>query len=288
MQFRHHFVNYVRGFVLAMTPVLAGAAGFDPIPGVSNVAALVGKKSERIILTVDDVKSLEPICVLILHYADEKGARWWSRLKPTGLLDRPEYQMARGTTSMHHYCWGQIHSYRSLRESDPIKRRQIAFTASREFEFVTGNTEYLPENWPYFQKMYTHIGDMKVRAGEQAAAINAYLQAIRLDKSYDLAYLGLAGLYQEMSDNKKAMEAVVEGLKQRPDSKPLRVRYDRLGGRKPYPEPYPRTKPQEDQGTPPAAAAPPAPAAPPPPAIPATPGESAASPDKKSFCRFCP
>ncbi|MBI5329046.1 MAG: hypothetical protein HZB71_00370 [Betaproteobacteria bacterium] len=266
----------------------AWATGFAPIPGVDDVGALVGKKSERIVLTTDDVKILEPVCVLVLSYADEKGARWWLRLQSTRLLDRPEYQMAKGTKSLHHYCWGQIYNFRRLRESDPKKRQQLAQAAARDYDFVVSNPEYLPKDWPWLAKVHTHIGDMRNASEDTAAGITSYQKAISLNPEYDLAYLGLATLYSDMKDSAKAMETVVEGLRHRPESMGLKRRYDQLGGRKPYPEPYPKSPPAAPEEPAPAVVKP----EPPPPSLPA-PGADAkpsapAAPGKPKYCRFCP
>lgn len=228
---------------------LADAA--QPLRGPSPMEALGADIPHQPPVGIDDLKTLEPVCVLILAYLkrhDEnpKLGYWFVQLKDSPLLDLPEYRIAKGAISFHHYCWSEVNRFRNYRITNRVKRLNQAKVVSGGFKFMVDHPEYLPKNWPYMAQMYVHYGYGLVMEEKLGEAIDAFMAAIKIDPRYEPAYDSLADTYVKLGDKAKALEQVAEGLRYRPDSKSLKRRYDELGGKPPYPEPYPQAQTERD------------------------------------------
>jgi hypothetical protein len=230
-----------------------------------TAATLVGKNVQGMLLTQKDTRFLEPVCQVVI--ANE--GQWWDRMNHYGWLDRPEYAMARGVRSFHHYCWAQIAHGRIYSAVSPQERKDYAMRAVGDYQFTLSHKEYLPQDWPYLPKVLVALGSALQAAGAASESNSAYLQALERDKGYVQAYIGLADNFSEAGKKDKALELVTQGLRHAPGSKPLQRRYQSLGGKLPYPAPLQATPttaasaPGSGQGT-------------------ATPGQGAAAPSSPS------
>lgn len=230
-------------FTLAMSalpcaPTLA-REGMTIKPPLSPTSQnLVGKTVRGMSITPQDVKFMEPVCALIIaNDSGEIDNHWWNRLDYSGLLDRPQYVIARGVRSFHHYCWAQIFHGRVYGARNEQQRQAFAHQAIADYRYLISHKEYLPPGWPYLPKMLVALGAVLALSDDEAEASAAYLKAIEIDSTYAQAYLGIAEVMLEKDRKDKAMEFVIEGLRHKPDSKPLKKRYVALGGKLPYPTP---------------------------------------------------
>lgn len=270
----------------------------DSLRGPAQIETLGAHIHLQPPVDIGDIKLIEPVCVLILAY-EKRGddnpslGYWYPQLKNSPLLDLPEYRMAKDASSLHHYCWAEVLRYRYYRETKAGVRRSLARAITGGYKFVIDHPEYLPKNWPYMAKMYVDYGKGLLLEKKPGEAVVAFKTAINLDPEYVLAYSALADVLVQDGQKSKAMESIVEGLKYRPESKPLRRRYEELGGKPPYPEPYPEAQiePKAEQST-----AAPSAIEQTKPAPEGNVGEPAAGaseaaqtqPKDNPYCRFCP
>lgn len=226
-------------------PSLADAA--EPLRGPSPMEAIGAPVHNQPPVGIDDLKALEPVCVLVLAYLkryeeNPKLGYWFVQLKDSPLLDLPEYRIAKGATSFHHVCWSEVNRYRYYKKTNRLARLHQAGTVSGGYKFVIDHPEYLPKNWPHMAQMYVGYGNGLLLEEKSDEAIGAFMAAIKIDPRYVPAYDSLADTLVNLNDKAKALEQVAEGLRYRPDSKNLKRRYDELGGKPPYPEPYPEAQ----------------------------------------------
>lgn len=99
---------------------------------------------------------------------------------------------------------------------------------------------YLVEHWsPDYPAadIFLHRGIVLSLMKKNAEAIIDLTKALSYDSQSIRAYLTLANLYDNLKQQKKALDVVTEGLRNVPESKALKRRYEELGGKLPYPEP---------------------------------------------------
>lgn len=202
----------------------------------------------------------------------------------------------------NHTCYGINFLNRYYRAKTSWQKKQYLQNALGDFNY---SVRHLSPGFKLMPEILYYRGLTYRLMGREAEAMGDFLKSIQLDPKYSKSVAELADLYaRKLANPKKALELVTEGLRHNAASRELRRRYDRLGGKQPYPEPYavpaaPDTPKSAPVPTPtPAQEAPAAPARsaaePPPPATaterpagtspqPATPGSPT-----NPWCRFCP
>lgn len=211
-------------------------------------------------LEINEVMFLEPVCVLIFkHYnlydKDNSLQQWYIQLKGSPLLEMPENNIAKGVSSFHHYCWSKVAENRYYREMNPMKKAGLSKYAANNYKFVIDHSEYRPADWPYLPKLYVDYGNALMLGGklpQSPLAIDAFETALRYNKAFVPAMIALANVYEKLGEKNKALEYVTEGLRYKPNSNGLKGLYEELGGKPPYPEPYPSNQPAshvEEAGT---------------------------------------
>jgi tetratricopeptide (TPR) repeat protein len=268
-----------------------------------DAKALVGKRvggESGFTLDTEDTKYLEPACTLVFTYQIRKGGEaWFTIIETNPIPDRPEYAMARGPISLHHYCYAKVSLSRYHREKSAKLRAKHLLRTVNEFNFMVQHPEWLPKNWPYLATMYVELGRAYLIDNQFGPAVGAFTKALDIDKSYRDAYVALSGLMAEKGARDKALAYATEGLRHHPESKNLQRRYTELGGKLPYPEPYkketspPTQVPQAAESISTAAAteATSGTATPTSEPLPSpTPDATSTEPEKKPnpHCRFCP
>lgn len=196
---------------------------------------------------IKDIPFLEPVCALIFKHfnlleKDRRLGQWYVQLKGSALLNLPENNIAKGANSFHHYCWAKVAEYRYYREMNPMKKAGLAQYAASNYKFIIDHPEYRPARWPYLPVMYLDYGNALLLGGklsQSALAIDAFETALRSNKAFVPARISLADIYEKLGQKSKALEYVTESLRYKPASKELKRRYEELGGKPPYPEPYP-------------------------------------------------
>ncbi|MBI5430589.1 MAG: hypothetical protein HY938_09050 [Nitrosomonadales bacterium] len=200
---------------------------------------------------VADILYLEPVCALIFKHSNllQKNhslQQWYLQLKGSPLLDMPENNIAKGVSSFHHYCWSKVAENRYYRETNRMKKAGLSKYAANNYKFVIDHSEYRPVDWPYLPKLYVDYGNALMLGGklsQSPLAIDAFETALRYNKGFVPAMMALADVYGKLGEKNKALEYVTEGLRYKPNSNGLKVRYEELGGKPPYPEPYPSDQP---------------------------------------------
>jgi hypothetical protein len=284
--------------VLDLTPGASkgGAAGkpsqAKPIP---TRESLVGGMTQRMTLTSEDVRVMEPVCVLILGYMVDGGGFWYQRLANNPIMNKPEYVIARGAQSFHHYCWAEIARNRFYRAKDKASRDALVQSAIGDMLFVTSKRAYLPANWPYLGRMYVSLGDAYLLDEDTSNAAKSYVRALDEDRAYAPAYHALGDLWIKLGNKAKALETVTTALKYVPDDKGVRRRYTEWGGKAPLPalSAKPAKTPEREAET--AKAAPPAAKKPAPvieqvnrPSRNLPPEQAEEKRKANPWCRFCP
>lgn len=191
-------------------------------------------------LTPIEVKRVEPVCALIFANSVYSGQTWYEKLRGSPLLDEPQYVIAKGAHSFHHYCFAEVSMLRYYNAVNAKERTAYALSAAGDYGFVVDHPEYRSADWPYLPKMYVKLGDVLLKLARTSDAIMAYTKALNENPEYISAYVALADYMAQSGAKVKALEYLTEGLRRQPESKLLKRRYNSLGGKQPYPEPYPK------------------------------------------------
>jgi len=134
---------------------------------------------------------------------------------------------------MHHYCDCLRFANRALRypSSDPRFKHNIR-------ESIDGCNYVIKHVSPSFYMLpsvYVARGRAYLLAKEGGKAAGDFMKALALDKNFVPAYIGLIKFYQKIDNKEEALKIAIEGLKLNPNSRPLKRRYLRLGGKEPFP-----------------------------------------------------
>lgn len=299
--------RHARGF---FTAILL-ASSFFAIPAHAQEAVVRGEPVSK-----SDIAALNPVCRLIMENPGIHHSQ--GQIKNAALFDRPEYNMAKGNSHLHHYCWALIHKQRYFRERSKTKRNFYFSQYLYDIDYVLKNSS---KSWPYFDVLHLELASTYLIRADYPSAIKSIDDALRFKPDSEKAYLLKSDALREMGKKETAIKIAQEGLAKNPESSPLRRRLVKLGITPPEPPPPSVNVPpanaeaggtQPDAGT---ATAPgsetnhgspateegvkelqsdPSPAtSEPAPAIEAKSEDSQNSPDgsqprKNPYCRFCP
>jgi tetratricopeptide (TPR) repeat protein len=204
-------------------------------------------------------------------------------------MDSSEWKMWRSQlgpnfNDVHHYCAGLNFLNRYYR-APPSEKGGMLQGAKRNFEYMMG---VLPE-FPLRADIFLNHGITMKLMGQAGLAVKDLQQAIAINPKLTKAYLELVSVYRDSKQSAQAMDIVVAGLRQVPDSKTLQRHYLELGGKPPFPEPAAAeaaataTQAQPEQA-PPAADSQPVPPA----ATDAVETTPVIGTPGNPYCRFCP
>jgi tetratricopeptide (TPR) repeat protein len=134
----------------------------------------------------------------------------------------------------HHYCFG-------LNYLNRYYRAPYAPGAKSNLAIARGDLNYMVEHLHTDSSLagesYLYLGIVNLLLKNDAEALLDLMQATSRNPRLVKAHLALADYYSEHKQQAKALEVVTKGLRQVPDSKPLKRRYQELGGKLPYPAP---------------------------------------------------
>lgn len=203
--------------------------------------------------------------------------------------------------NVHHYCFGLNFLNRYYSASFGPKAKTNLAAAKNEFDYMVN---HLYSGGSLAGESYLYRGIVNSLMKNDTEALADLQQAVSRSPRLTRAHLALADYYSERKQRAKALEAVTEGLRHVPDSKGLKLRYQELGGKLPYPEPIaaqPEPDNKADKSSEKPAGADAAAGAPAPqaqagsaPVQAATADKSVdketspARPSKNPWCRFCP
>ncbi len=124
-----------------------------------------------------------------------------------------------GGTGLHfnHYCQGLLALYRLGRGVGESKA--LLGFANYQFKYVLKNLN--PRHF-MLPEVHTKMGITQKMLGQNDMAVNEFYQAVKLNKKYVPAYIGLIDLYKMIGDLNAAVKIARTGLKYSPDSKILK------------------------------------------------------------------
>lgn len=194
---------------------------------------------------------------------------------------------------MHHYCSGLAFINRSYASRGGKDREITLGNAVRELDYTLRN---IRSGTALSAEVLSARGQALLGLGRASEASSELEKAIAIEPGLRRAYGLLADAYVRLKQRDKALKAISEGIRHNPDASSLKRRYDELGGKPPYPEPYVAEKadPAVAADAEPAAAADaPSASAGAAPQAPAPAEAAPAEPEKigsptNPWCRFCP
>lgn len=149
-----------------------------------------------------------------------------ARSQGMGLIG-PQY------ANVHHYCEGLNYLNRYYRRSGGQDAASYVSFAIGEFTYMV---DHLIQPSSIEAEIFFQRGLAYSLARKDSEAIIDLQRALTLNPQSVRTYITLADLFSNMKARNKALDVVTEGLRQIPDSKALKRRYDELGGVQPYPE----------------------------------------------------
>lgn len=149
--------------------------------------------------------------------------------------------------SLHHYCAGINYTKRYLNRVNDKKRDYYLSRAVPEIDYVAKG---MPPDHPLADVIYFNRGMANQLMQKDAAAIADYTKAIDRNPTHENAYLSLADINSKLGNKAKALDIVVAGLRNIPDSKGLQKKYLSLGGKEPFPAPLVTKAPKTESPQP--------------------------------------
>ncbi len=148
---------------------------------------------------------------------------------------------------MHYFCDGLNHFNRAARLTrNKAMREHYLGVAEQSFDRLLANST---EDFPLRAETHLFKGRALLMKGHDKEALAEWAEASAAKPDLVEAYVAIADYLAGKKEKQRALEIVTEGLRHAPEVKALQRRYDELGGKQPYPEPYPAKAPVETQGT---------------------------------------
>lgn len=148
--------------------------------------------------------------------------------------------------SLPPYCkpghpWFQVHLCNGLNFINRHYRDASKSQGSFNLDQAVGELSYVIShfgpNYPLCAEAYLKRADAYFQMRKFGQAVGDWNMAIQLNPQSVMAYMGLAEYYSKLKLNDRALEIITTGLRNNPESKLLKRKYEKLGGKLPYPEP---------------------------------------------------
>ena len=179
--------------------------------------------------TLSEMVSLPPYCSV--RFNSKQGSPQY---------DFWEKRLGRDFIHTHHYCAGLNFLNRYYLAVTPQDKQYNLDNALNNFSYMV---DHASPTYILMPEVYLNRGMVNSLLHNDAQAISDLHTAQKLNPKLTNTYFVLADFYVRIKQEDQALEAVSEGLRYNPDSTSLKQRYDQLGGKKPYPEPYPVVSP---------------------------------------------
>lgn len=134
---------------------------------------------------------------------------------------------------MHHYCDCLRFTNRALKHSRSSS--QFRYNIDVAIDGCSYVVKHVSSSFYYLPKVYIARGRAYQYAKDNGNALRDFMAALKHKPDYARAYIELIKFYQKIGDDETAMEYAINGLKRKPDSKALKRRYLKLGGKEPFP-----------------------------------------------------
>jgi len=123
-----------------------------------------------------------------------------------------------GYSHVHHYCWGLFNSIKAQTNPDKNDRTFTLDYAIKDMQYVQKNA---PPQFVLQPRISYDIGQIREELGDNAGAMEAYYQSIKLNPKLPRPYAALSDLFKKQNNTKEALAILEQGLKYKPKSKVL-------------------------------------------------------------------
>ncbi|MGC2048957.1 MAG: tetratricopeptide repeat protein [Gallionella sp.] len=152
----------------------------------------------------------------------------------------PEYKTWEGILGpnfvhTHHFCNGLNLINRYYKALNQYDRHFYLNAAIKEFDYMINHAA---PTYSLMPEVYLNRGFALSKLHRDGEAIVDLMKALKLTPRSPRSYITLADFYADRKLTDKALATVTEGLKYIPKSNLLQRRYEELGGKQPFPEPY--------------------------------------------------
>lgn len=180
---------------------------------------------------------------------------------------------------LHHYCFGLVNVLRSYGSADPKSREFNLSKSIFQFDYVL---KAIKPNSILRPELHVKRAQSLVLMKRGGEAVGDFKKAISLKAAYAPAYAYLSDYYKSAGEKNLALTTLEEGLTKAPSDQSLLKRYADLGGKKTF-APVPAA--QEQNGSPPEAAADSGSTGS---TAESAPAEPVIGNETNPYCRFCP
>lgn len=140
---------------------------------------------------------------------------------------------------VHHFCAGLNFLTRSYKPQSKADRDYNLQNAETNFTYVI---HAVKPTFVLMPEAYLDRGIVRSMKKNAIEAVPDITRALEMNPHLVRGYLALGTIYANAGDRSQALSAVSTGLRYNPDSKILQARYEKLGGKLPYPEPIQRAQ----------------------------------------------
>lgn len=162
-----------------------------------------------------DIIALPDYCAPIIkrELMDKENIRRWEKFYS-------------GFDGIHHYCYGLNAYNNALRTFDGADRKYLLKGAINEMSYPLHH-HFNPKH-PLSPKLFYDIGKASEALEDYKSAIGYYQSSIELNPNIWLPYAALSDLQVKLNLKNEAIETLKNGLKFKPNSKPLLKRLNKL------------------------------------------------------------
>lgn len=222
-------------------------------------------------ITQAEFKTLPPYCEVRLK-SGSRTPEWvlWAGKLGKGFID------------VHHYCQALMHLQRYYSATRPQIRRLFLQEATHNLDYMIRANHSVAE-LSILPDVYVDRGRTLLLQKKDGEALQAFLQAIKLNPATVSAYVALSDLSLKAGNKQNALQYAEDGLKNVPDNRALQHRYQALSGRAFVPS-VASDKPAAPVSTPSETEVAPVKTAP----VPAVEDSQKIGTPTNPYCRFCP
>ncbi|MCQ8179982.1 tetratricopeptide repeat protein [Methylomonas sp. SURF-1] len=131
-----------------------------------------------------------------------------------------------GFDGIHHYCFGLNKYNKAWKTFDKTERSSLLKGAINEMSYPL-NHHFNPKH-PLSPKLLYDIGKASEAQEDYKSAIDYYKKSIDLNPNVWLPHAALSDIQVKLNLKKEAIETLKNGLKFKPNSKPLLKRLDKI------------------------------------------------------------
>ncbi|MES1999788.1 MAG: hypothetical protein V4446_10785 [Pseudomonadota bacterium] len=140
-----------------------------------------------------------------------------------------EGRLGKGMGDVHHYCGALVQLQRYYSVTRPEIQRLYLQEAIHNLDYMI-RANHSVADLSILPDIYADKGRTLLLQKKDGEAVQAFLQAIKLNPATVSAYVALSDLSAKEGNKQKALQYAEEGLKNEPDNRALQRRYKVLSG----------------------------------------------------------